>query len=104
MSIIRNDAVVVKSMAFAIGISPAIFTLSIFWIAILSKVCKLLWIMLAALAFYHARSIWVFITARTICHAFCDTGVKHGMSDRIRDLSRNNEINMSSITDIEGPS
>ena len=60
ISVIRNDAVIVKGVAFVICISPAIFMPSIFWIAILSKASlgtKLLSIMLAALVLYHTRSI-----------------------------------------------
>ena len=105
--VIRDDAAVVKGVAFAICISPAILRPSIFWIAILSKAgfrTKLLWIMLAALALYHARSISVFITAKTMHHALCDIGVEHGMSNRIRDLGRNDGVNMSGITDFERPS
>ena len=60
--------------------------------------------MLAALALYHARSISVFITAKTMHHALCDIGVEHGMSNRIRDLGRNDGVNMSGITDFERPS
>ena len=94
-------------MAFVIGISPAIFMSSIFRIAILSKMClrtKLLRIMLAALALYHARSIWEFIIARTMHHALCDSGIKHGMHNRVRDLSRNNGVDMSGIINLERPS
>jgi hypothetical protein len=34
-------------------------------------------------------------------HAFCDGGIESGMSDRVRDLSRDNGVNMSSIIDFE---
>ena len=34
-------------------------------------------------------------------HTLCDCGIEHGMSDRVRDLSRDNGVYMSGITDLE---
>src|SRR5882757_8168357 len=58
--------------------------------------------MLAAFTVDHARSVWVFWTTGAMHHTLCDGLIKHGMSDRVRDLSRHNRIHMGSITDLKG--
>jgi hypothetical protein len=34
-------------------------------------------------------------------HALCDGGIEHGLSFRVRDLSRDDGVDMSSITNLE---
>ena len=102
--IVGNDMVVAKGLTSGIGIGPSIIWPGILRIAILTKTClrtELLWKMLAANSIDHARCIGVFWTARTMDHALCDSGIELGMSNRVRDLSRYNGVNMGCITDLK---
>src|SRR6267154_285140 len=103
--IIGNDVTIVKGMTFGFGIGftiiwPGILRVTVFTEAGLGA--KILWIMLAAFAFDHARSVWVFRTAGAMHHALCDGLIKHGMSDRVRDLSGHDRIHMGSVADLKG--
>src|SRR6267154_5970044 len=103
--IIGNDITIVKGMTFAVGIGFTIIWPGILRVTVFTEVglgAKILWIMLAAFAFDHARSIWVFRTAGAMHHALCDGLIKHGMSDRVRDPSGHDRIHMGSITDLKG--
>jgi len=61
---------------------------------------KVLWKMLAAFSIDHAGSIWMFWTTGTMHNAFFYGGIEHGMSNRVRDLSRDNGVYMGSIMDV----
>jgi len=103
--VVGNDVTVVKGMTFGVGIGftiiwPGILRITIFTIAGLGV--KILWIMLAAFTVDHARSVSVFRTAGTMHHALCDDLIEHGMSNRVRDLTRHDRIHMGSITDLKG--
>jgi hypothetical protein len=101
IGIIRNDIAVVKGLASGVCICPAIVRPGIFWIAIFTKAClwtKLFGKTLATFAIDHVRCIIIFRTAGTMHHALCHGGIEHGMSFRVRDLSRDNGVDMSSIS------
>src|ERR1700683_3700688 len=104
IGIIRNDIAIVKSLTFGVGTGPTIVRSDIFWITIFTHAgfrAEGLWIVLAALSIDHAGCFWVSRTAGTVDHTLCDCGIEHGMSDRVRDMSRDNGVYMSRITDLE---
>jgi len=101
--IIGNDTVVINGLTFGVGIGPAIVRPGVFWIAILTQPgfwAKVLWKMLAAFFIDHAGSLWVFWTTRTVHHALCYGGIEHGMSNRVKDLRRDDGVYMGSIMDL----
>ena len=101
----RNDVAIVKGMTFVVGIGFTIIVSGILRITIFTKAglrAIIHWIMLAAFTIDHARSVWVFRTAGTVHHALCDGLIKHGVSDRVRDLSGHDGIDMGSVTDLKG--
>ena len=99
--VVGNDVTVVKGLTPAVGVGATIVWPGIFWIAIFTETCfraKLLWKMLAANSIDHAGCIWMFRTAGTVGHALCDGLVEHQLGDRVRDLSGDNGVYMSSVT------
>jgi hypothetical protein len=102
--IIRNNVTVVKCVTSGVGIGSAIVWPGIFRIAISTKAgcgAKFLGKMLAALTIDHASCSEVSRTTGAMDHALCDGLIEHGLSFRVRDLGRNNGVNMKSITDLE---
>jgi len=102
---IRDNIVIVKGLTSWIGIGSTIVRSGIFRITIFTKVgfwIEGLWKVLVALSINHAGSIWEFWTARTMHHALCDHGIEGRMGNWVRDLSRDDGVDMSSITYFEG--
>ena len=61
--IIWNYITIIAGVTMRIGVGPAIVGSSILWITILAQAgvrTEILWIVLAALSFDHARCIWEF--------------------------------------------
>ena len=88
--IIWNYIMVIKGVTMSVGVGPAIVRSSIFQITVLAQVgfsTVLLWIMLAALSFNHARCVWEFRATGTVNHALSDGGIEDRLSDWVRELS-----------------
>ena len=104
IGIIRDNITIVKGMTLSIGTGSTIVGAGIVGITIFAIAgfrTELLWIVLAALAINHANCFWMIGTTKTMHHALCDGGIEHGMSNRVRDLNRDNGINMRGITGFE---
>ena len=98
--VIWNYITVIKDVTVRVGVGPAIIGSSILWIAILAQVgfsTDIHWIMLAALSFDHARCIWEFGATGTVDHALGNSGIEDRVSDWIRDLSRDNGVDVTCI-------
>ena len=87
-----------------VGVGPTIIGSSILWITVLAQVgfsTEILWIMLAALSFDHARCIWEFRATGTVDHALGNCGIEDRVSDWIRDLRRDNGVDVMCIAYFE---
>ena len=103
IGIVRDNTVIVKGMTFGIGIGSTIVRAGILGTTIFTKVgfrTELLWIVLAAPATNHASSIQMFRTTGTMHHSLCNGGIEYRMSNWVRDLSRDDGINMRGIMDL----
>ena len=95
---------VITDVTVRVGVGPAIIGSSILQITILAQAgfsTEILWIMLAALSFDHARCIWEFRATGTMDHALGNSGIEDRVSDWIWDLSRDNGVNVTYITYFE---
>ena len=94
---------IVKGMTLSVGIGSTVVRAGILGITIFAIAgfgTELLWIVLAALAIDHARGFWMFRTAGTMHHALCDGGIERGMSNGVRDLSRDDGVKVRGVTDL----
>ena len=91
-------------MALGVGIDSTIVGSDVLGISVFTKTCgraKFPWVMFAALTINHAGGFWELGTAGTVHHALCDGCIKYGLSFRVRDLSRDDRVDMSSIINLE---
>jgi hypothetical protein len=105
IGVIRDDIAIVKGLTSGIGIGPTIVGSGIFRITIFAEAglrTEDLWKVLATLSIDHAGCGWEFRTARTVHHALSDSGIEGGMGNGIRDLSRDDGVDVSCITYFEG--
>src|ERR1700690_3693442 len=97
---IRDNITIVKDVSTVGGVGATIVWPGIFWVTIFSKagfLTKVLPIILAAFVIDHAWRIGVFRTTGTMEHALCYSFIQHGMSYRIRKLSRDNAVDLICI-------
>src|SRR5882762_3476633 len=102
--VIRNDIAIVKGLTFGIGIGSTVVGSGIFWITVITIAgfgTEDLSIVLAALSINHTGSFFVCLATGTMHHALCDCGIESGMGNRVRDLSRDDGVDMSSITNFK---
>jgi hypothetical protein len=102
--IVGNNMTVVKCVTSGVGVGPAIVWPGIFRISVSTKTgcgAKFLGEMLAALTIDHAGCSEVLRTTGTMDHTLCDGLIKHGLSFRVRDLGRNERVDMRNITNLE---
>ena len=75
-------------MTARVGVGPAIVGSSILWITTLAQAGfrkEILWIVLAALSFDHARCIWEFGATGTVDHALGNSGIEDRVT--LQDIS-----------------
>jgi hypothetical protein len=103
---VRDDIAVVKDMTPEGGEGATIVGPGIFWVPVIAKTClltKLLPVVLAAASIDHARSIGISRTAGTMQHAPGDGIEQHRMGDWIRELSRDDSVNLGSTVNLVLP-
>ena len=94
----------IKDVTMRVGVGPAIIGSSILQITVLAQAgfsTEILWVMLAALSFNHARCIWEFRATGTVDHALGNSGIEDRVSEWIRDLSRDNGVDVTCIVYFE---
>ena len=102
--IIWHYITVIAGVTTRVGGGPTIIGSSILRITILAQVgfsTEILWIMLAALFFDHARCIWEFRATGTMDHALGSCGIEDRVSDWIWYLSRDNGVDVMCIAYFE---
>ena len=95
---------VITGVTARVGVGPAIIGSSILQITILAQAgfrTEILWIVFAALSFDHARCIWEFRATGIVDHALGNSGIEDRVSNWIRDLSRDNGVNVTCIVYFE---
>ena len=98
---VGDDITIVKDVTSSSGESASIVWPGILGITVISKTCgltELLAITLAALTIHHAGRVGMLRTARAMQHAGGDGLVEHGVGDWVRELGRDNAIDLIGIT------